>query len=316
MLEILLRNWPLKLLALGLAFAVRLSLVGEGRVVQDFRVPLDVELGSEAILDGPVPTTINVRLRGPEAVLRRIGLGDLAAQVDLTNAGFGDRNVQLGPDQLVGVPDDVDVEFIDPGRLTLPISKRASRRVPVAPSFAGRPPKGYAFYGAEVSPDTLEIEGPDEKIAGLGRLRTDTIHLDDRTGPFAIRVGAVPDSPNVRVIGTETVEVRAQIDVAPVETAFDAVPVVLAGEPASSGPIPSAVRVVLAGPPALLDALRPAQLRAVADLGGVARDGKAQQVPVRLDFPGVALEDLARISVKSVAPKTVLVRLPKESDAR
>jgi YbbR domain-containing protein len=309
MLDAILRHWPLKLLALVLALAVWIAVAGESRVVQDFRIPVDFQLGSSFILEGAIPTTISVRLRGPETTLRRLQPFNLAMRVDLRDADVGERNVQLSESQIDGVPPGVAVEMIDPGRLSLTVTRRARRTVPVAPAFVGRPAAGRAFYWAQAKPETVEIEGPAAKVEAVAHVRTDPIHLDGRTLPFTVRVGAVPDAADVRVVDARPIEIVAHVDVAPVEASFDDVPVLLAGKIFEAVVSPTSVRITLSGPPTLLQAIRPTQLRAVADLEGLAPGREAHQVPLRLDFVGVPLEDLARITVRQLSPSKVRVRL-------
>ncbi|HEX6853214.1 MAG TPA: CdaR family protein [Candidatus Polarisedimenticolaceae bacterium] len=309
MFDAMVRRWPLKLLSLVLALAVWIAVTGESRVVQDFRVPVDFQLGAPFILEGAIPTTIGVRLRGPETTLRRLAPFNLALRVDLRGADVGERSVQLAESQLDGVPPGVDVEFIDPGRLSLTVTRRSRRTVPVAPAFVGKPAAGRAFYWAQAKPETVEIEGPAAKVDAVAHVRTDPIHLDGRSLPFTVRVGAVPDAADVRVVNARPIEVLAHVDVAPVEASFDDVPVLLAGKVWEAVVSPATVRITLAGPAPLLQAIRPTQLRAVADLEGLSPRTEAHQVPLRLDFVGVPLEDLARITVRQMAPSRVRVRL-------
>ena len=309
MIQALLRRWPLKLLSLALAFAVWIAVTGETRVVQDVRVPLDVQLAAPFVVDGSIPTTIVVRLRGPETILRRVAALNLAMRVDLRDADVGARSIQFSKDQLDGMPPGVDVEFIDPPRLSIALTRRSRRTVPVAPAFVGRPAEGHSFYWAHARPEAVEVEGPAARVDGLSHVRTDPIHLDGRSAPFTVRVGAVPDAADVRVVNARPIEVLAHVDVAPVEASFDSVPVLLAGKVWEAVVAPAAVRVTLAGPPSLLESIRPAQLRAVADLEGLEPGPTPHLLPLRLDFVGVPLEDLARITVRQLAPQKVRVRL-------
>jgi len=95
MLERLTSRWHLKVLSLGLAFAVWVAVTGEGRAVQDFSVPVEVSLGAHATLAGPAPLKVSVRLRAPESILRRIDPYDLDVRVDLRDAPPGERTVAL-----------------------------------------------------------------------------------------------------------------------------------------------------------------------------------------------------------------------------
>jgi YbbR domain-containing protein len=316
MLERLLRNWPLKLLAGGLAFAIWIAITGENRILLDFKVPLEVALPADYLLSSTAPNAVTVRLAGPENILRTIDSYDLALRVDLWDASPGERNVQLSSSDMTGVPRGIEVVLIDPPRLTLTVAQRGRRSVPVVPTFVGKPPPGYALYGARVNPESLEVEGPEPEAASLTPIRTDPIHLEERTSPFTVQVRAVPDSPNVRVVNPRPLEVRAFVDVAPVEAKFDEVPVAFSGQAFEASTIPSMVSVTLSGPPAVLSKIRPTQVRAVADLTGLAPKPDPFHLPLRAELVGVPPDELARITIKTLSRETVEVLLSERKISR
>jgi YbbR domain-containing protein len=307
MLDWLMRRWHLKLLALALAFAVWVAVTGEGRGVQDVRVPVDVLLGSGATLAGASPTNVDIRLRGPDSLLRRLDPYDLAVKVDLRDAGGGDRTVQLTPRNVTGVPRDVEVALIEPDRLRLTIAKKKRREVPVVPTIVGKPSRGYQLYRAVARPDALTVEGPETRVNVMSKLATDPIRIDERSEAFTARVGAVPDGSDIRVVDARPLDVTVYIDLAPVETTLDRVPVVVAGAAAPMAASPPAIAVTLLAPSALVPKLRAGHVRAVADVAngtGAAPGG----VPVRIEFPGLDPEERARVTVKQLSRKSVDLR--------
>ena len=305
MLDLLVRRWHLKLLALGLAFAVWVAVTGEGRGLLDLRVPVEVLLSEGVTLQGTPPTTVTVRLRGPEPLLRRIDPYDLDVRVDLRDAGSGERTVQLTPRNISGVPRDLEVAIIDPDHLRVAIARKTRREVPVIPSIVGKPPRGYAIYRAVARPDDLEVEGPETKLAPTTRLRTDPIRVDDRREPFTVRVGAVPDSVDLKVVDARPLDVTVDIDIAPVEATIERVPVVVAGD--GAGALPALIAVRVAAPPEVLKRLRAGHIRGVVDLAAPA-SGASHGNLVRIDYPGLDDGERAMISVKTVSPRTVDVR--------
>lgn len=309
MLERVFRNWPLKLLALGLAFAIWIAVTGENRVLQVHDVPLEVDLRDDCVLAGRVPAQVAVTLRGPASLIARLRPPSMEFRVDLRDAAPGKRTVQLDAEGLRGLPPDVEVVQVEPSRLQLVIDRRMRRTVPVVPLIVGAPPAGFAFYGARAQPDTLVVEGPAAEVGALDRLRTDPIHLDGRIAPFDAQVGAVPDGPASRVLDPSPLKVHVDVDAAPGRRTIDGVPVVFAGQTFAATAQPSTVRVVLSGPSGLLARIEPAQVRAVAELGGLAPGSEPHVVPVRVELLGIPASDLARIAVRSVSQARVTVRL-------
>jgi YbbR domain-containing protein len=304
----LLHRWHLKALALALAFAVWVSVTGEGRGVLDFRVPVDVMLGTGATLAGTPPTNVTVRLRGPDSLLRRTDPYDLTIRVDLRDAPGGERTVQLTPRHVAGVPHDLEVALIDPDRLRLTIAKKKRREVPVAPTIVGRPPRGYQIYQAVARPEALLVEGPETKISAVTRLTTDPIHVDDRSEPFTTRVGAVPEGGEIRVVDARPLDVTVYIDLAAVDAIIERVPVIAAG---AGGPVtvsPPTVAVTVSAPSALIPKLRAGHVRAVVDLNGSASLPFIAGAPLRIELPGLDAEERAKVTIENVSRKKVDVR--------
>jgi YbbR domain-containing protein len=308
-LDPILRNWPWKVLALVLSYAIWVAVMGASRIMQDVNVPLDLSLPDRLIPADPAPTNVLARLRGPENLLRRVDLLRLSFPVDLEDAAPGTVTVQLDPAGLAGVPSGIEVVFIEPDRLVLRVDERVRKPVPVVPTVRGRPPAGYTFYRATAVPDTKEIEGPAADIRGVERLRTDPISLDGRTEPFEVRVRAVSEHRGVRLVDAEPVDVRVEVDRTAGERSF-VVPVTLEGAPPGAAVVPVRVRVFVAGPPALLEDLGTERLRAVADVGGVAPGAAVRDLPLHIEFRDVPAGDLGRLSVARVEPASVLVRVP------
>ena len=167
MLDRLAAHWPLKLLALALAFAIWVSVTGESRVVQDFRVPLEVQLRDKIALASSPPTTVDVRLRGVESVMRRLDPVRMVMRVDLREADEGEQDLVLARDSLSGVPRGVDVDFIDPNRVQVELVRVESFDLPVEPTLVGQPAAGYSLYDAIVNPKEISVEGPEEQVRGL-----------------------------------------------------------------------------------------------------------------------------------------------------
>lgn len=302
MFEWLFRRWHLKVLALALAVAVWVAVTGEGRGVSDFQVPVDIVLGSGAALSGSGPTNVTVRLRGPDSLLRRVDPYDLSVRVDLRDSPGGDRTVPLLSRNVIGVPNDLEVASIEPDHVRLGIAKKTRREVPVVPTIVGRPPRGYTVYRAIAHPEALLVEGPEGRIAAVRKLNTEPIQVANLTEAFLVRVGAVADSLDLRVVDPRPLDVSVYIDLAPVEATLDRVPVVAPGA-GKVAVVPSTIAVTLAAPSAMIAKLRGGHVRAVVD----ATEPASGLVP-RIELPGLDAEERAKVTVRSMFPKKVDLR--------
>ncbi len=307
MLDTLLANWPLKLLAIALAFAIWVSVTGENRVVQDFKVPLEIQLPDDLALASDPPTAVDVRFRGLESVMRRLDPVPMAVRVDLRDATSGEREVLLSRQNLIGVPRGVEVDFMDPDRAELVVETRRRRDLRVEPTFLGQPAQGFAFYGARVSPKRLRVDGPSSQVDALEVLRTNPIRLDDRSEPFMTHVGVVPEGKHVRLVDQDTLDVLVLVDAAAVERRLEDVPVEVVGAPPGTTVEPAALHVTVSGPPQLVEKITPDQVRLIADASGLSPDAAKQNIEVRAEFAGFDPDERARLSVESISQGKVRV---------
>jgi YbbR domain-containing protein len=308
MLDRLLAHWPLKLLALALAFAIWVSITGENRVVLDVSVPLELRLPEDRVAASATPTRVTARLRGPESLMRRLDPVPLAARPDLSDAPLGEQDVQIANTDLINVPRGVEVEFIDPDRFRMTVDRRLRRDLEVDVTFLGSPPEGFHFYGADVLPKSVVVEGPESELVEASVVRTTPIRLDERREPFTASVGAVPEGTFVRVADPRPLDVRVEVDAAPVERKLEGIPVEVTGAGDAVRVSPERLDVTISGPPTLVDRIRPDQLRVLADAAGVELTSRGRPVDVRVEFVEVLARDLPRISVKNVSRRQVSVR--------
>ena len=307
MLDRVLVNWPLKLLAISMAFAIWVFVSGEERIVQDFDVPLDIQLPAHlALLEAP-PTTVSVRLRGPESLIRRIKPSGVALGVELGDLPLGEQQVTLAESDLSGIPRGVDVDSIEPNPVHIRLDDHYRRRVRLDVPFLGQPPEGYAFYGATVVPEELTLEGPQSELRLIDLLQTTPVRLDQRTEPFTATVRATPAHSALHVVEPDPIEVLVEVDVAPVERTFLGVPVEAIGQTYQTSVTPEKTAVTLSGPPALLERLRPRQLRLVVDVSGLTPFDQPRLVPVQLDLVDVPVEEMSRIALKTAGRRQASV---------
>ncbi len=308
MFDRLTANWPLKLLSLVLATTIWVSVTGEQRIIQDVSVPIDLRLPEDRILASDPPTTVKVRLRGPETLVRRMDLLALAMTLDLSRMSPGEQEVQLSPDFLKGVPSRIVASVIEPTRVRLVVESRRIAEFPVEPDLIGELPDGYTLYDTVVQPSTVLVEGPASGVESLTRVRTNPIRLDGHRGNFVAILSALTECAFCQIVDPRPIEIRMVVDTSPIFRTFDAVPVV-GSRPGTAGLIePGTVRAVVSGPRAIVDRLAPSQVRAVAELSGNETGDTPRSVPVRFEFPGVDAETRLRLRARCVGSQDVSLR--------
>jgi YbbR domain-containing protein len=129
--EWLLNNWWLKLLALGLSFALWATYTAEPIVEVGYLVPLEFRnIPANLEISGDVPTQVHVRLRGRAALLRRLTPADVEVAVNLAGRPAGEARLRLTPDE-VKAPLGAGVVSVTPAQLRVPlVPRRAESQSP------------------------------------------------------------------------------------------------------------------------------------------------------------------------------------------
>ena len=265
--------WPfrhigLKLLSVAIAVLLWMVIAGEETVERGLRVPLELQQFPTGLeLLGEVPTTADVRVRGPSGTLSRVSPGDIVAVLDLRGAREGARLFHLTPEQ-VRAPFGVEVIQVTPPTVAVTFEKTASRNVPIKPATEGKPAAGYMIGKSTAEPPTVEVVGPESAIRRVTEALTEPVSIAGALRPVQETVTVGTLDPAVRVKTQRTARVTVQILPAPLEQTLRDRPVhyrnLAAGLMATF--IPSEVDVTLRGSREALARIRPDDATAFVDL--------------------------------------------------
>lgn len=202
-------NWGLKLFSLVLAGLLWLALAGEPVSEIAVKVPIAlvgmpaaVEISTENIPEA------QVRLRGPERIIRHLQASDVFAEIELTGVKPGERTFEVN----VHRPRNLTVVQVIPSTVHLAFDLHAMRSLPVQPRVIGASAAGYAIARIEVDPSSVEVKGPKQKVEALEAATTDAIDLtgamDQRT---FVRQAYVSD-PLVQVTSPDPVRITVTVE--------------------------------------------------------------------------------------------------------
>ena len=208
-------NLGLKLLAVFLALVVWFVVSAPRRESVSERtmpVPLSI-IGTppQLMITTPVPDTVNVRLRGRLSVVRSLSSQNLGVSIDMRNwAQPGDATISIRS-AAINAPEGVEVVSVEPNKVSFRLEQVRQRVVNIRPFLVGDPPKGYTVGDPTVLPDQALVSGPVSQIRNMTDVATERIIMTGRTALFVQNVNVVADSPFVRVIEPQTVEVTVPV---------------------------------------------------------------------------------------------------------
>jgi len=202
----LLHNLGLKLTALLLAIGLWLAVASSPSSEVALSVPIilrsmpaDLEVSSEKIPEA------QVRIRGPERVMRRLQASDVHVEIDVGGMKPGERTFDLT--RAISVPDRLEVAQVVPSEVHLVFDTRATRRVPVKPRVIGTFAAGYGIGQIESDPADVELIGPKKQVDAIESAVTDPIDVTGVLDRVTVTRPAYVSDPLIQVTNPQPVRV-------------------------------------------------------------------------------------------------------------
>jgi YbbR domain-containing protein len=200
-------NLGLKLISLALAVGLWLAVardpVAEVAVevaIEFHNIPQNLEISSENI------PRAQIRLRGPERIVRRLQPADVYAELDVTNLKPGERTFDLTAQQ-IHEPSDLEVVQIVPSQLHLSFDTRLTRQVPVQLRVVGTFAPGYGIDRVVVDPATITISGPKKHVEAVEAAITDPVDVSGAINRITFSRHAYVSDPLIQVASPDPVHV-------------------------------------------------------------------------------------------------------------
>jgi YbbR domain-containing protein len=158
------KNWPSKLLALFLAVVMWYFVVGEERAEVGLTVPLVlINIPRDLIVVTHVTHGIEIRVNGPRSLVRE---GTVAFSI--TSEG-------------IPLPRGVKITRINPTQVTVILQKLMTKGILVQPRINGKPETGYVIESIGISPERVEITGPEKVVEKIDQLFTKPVEIGGAT---------------------------------------------------------------------------------------------------------------------------------------
>jgi YbbR domain-containing protein len=209
-------NLGLKLISLALAVGVWLAVARDPvaeiavDVAIEFRdIPQNLEISSESI------PKAQIRLRGPERVIRRLEPADVYAEIELNGLKPGERTFDLTAQQ-IHEPSELEVVQVVPSQFHLSFDTRLTRQVPVEPRVAGTFAPGYGIERVVVDPPIITISGPKKHVEAVTSAITDPIDVSGAISQIAVRRHAYVSDPLIQVASPDPVQVTVIMQKVPI----------------------------------------------------------------------------------------------------
>jgi YbbR domain-containing protein len=287
--------------ALSLLLAVLLFVVSRQPVIDLRMAGVAIEyrgLSPGLKIVGDAEQTVSMRLSGPRDIVRSLTPNQLLVIADLSGKGPGERVVQLRADESF-LPDNVNVMQIEPASIRIKLEPNVTKLVRVEARLRGKVPEGREFYGVELSPAEVEIEGPQSMVDKIDSIFTESVSLDGRDVDFRTYVEVEIPQNSLRIKTPGPIELSVIIGEERLLRRFANAPVQWLDKSAAGWLLTKTVRLEVFGPKSAVEALRADDLRVVVNTAGLPPN--VTSVTPQVQLP-------ANIEIKNIIPREVKVK--------
>ena len=306
-LEFLGTSKGLRLVSAGAAvvvwYAIR-AVTSNSTIVTD--IPLTIQPPPDWSVVDVSARTINVAFLGTRDDLRYLNRELIKATLDAR--GHADNvafTVALGPAN-INAPGSARIDFIRPAAITVRLDREITKQVPVKVETQNLLPDGYEIEKTVVTPATVELSGPAQRLADLESISTVPVDLDGRIRSINKRRLALV--PGESMAGVQLDPPAVTLDLTIIERSVSAVfpdmpllPLVPPGRAVRVEIEPEVATLTVKGRPELMKALAAEDLRLFVDAAEIAGSG-----PAKLDIRAVLPNGIALVRTE---PATATVRL-------
>ena len=204
--NLFLKNWPLKLLSLVLAFLLWLMLIPEEKIFSEKTLPVALEtrnLSADFEIVEKPQATIEVTLRAPNRLLSQITPAGIRAILNLERATINQEDYPLNPDMIIAPPE-AKVVLVMPNKVRLKLEKSVEILMDVSPALIGKVKEGFKIARLELVPSKVLVRGPQSKIKPKDIIRTSPIDITDLAQDSEFEADLILPKPDLRFTTAQT----------------------------------------------------------------------------------------------------------------
>ncbi|WP_167590477.1 CdaR family protein [Oceanidesulfovibrio indonesiensis] len=172
-------NWQFLILAFLLAATAWFFVSGRERVDAWIELPVEFTgVQKDIVVRRGLRNKIEVRVRGPQGLVRNLDTRNVAYSLDLSAIRPGMNTVNLDSANLP-LPGSIEVIEIDPPRLQVVADRIEEKVVAVIPQWSGELDEHYFLRGNETIPAVTKIRGPKEFVDRIEVIPTQVVTVED-----------------------------------------------------------------------------------------------------------------------------------------
>jgi YbbR domain-containing protein len=292
-------NFWLKVLSVAFSIVLFFSVQTEETREYTKAARLKIITDEKIMVLGPQERAVYVTVKLSSSLFaRQPDDNELTGELDVRNQKPGRVRLRLSSDNFPALDSKRYNLIIHDPWIDLDLDNVMNKEVQVRVPVEGRPRDGFVVEKVIVNPEKVHVVGAKRELQKLVELSTSIVNIDGIDKSFSARSKVVIDDNSSIHVKDDWVQVQVAVGPQKAVRTFSAVPV-----EAQNGRVvesrPTHVEVELTGDRAVLEALRPSDVRIYVNTGNLASGWNTR--PVRIRIP-------EGTSFVRVIPDEVLVR--------
>ena len=203
-----LHNFWLKVLSLLIATGLWLAISPDQEPAEvAIRVPIELRHVPQGLeISSMTIPEAQIRVRGPERLIRDLRSTDVHAELELVDAQAGERTFDLTAQQ-IRHQRELNVVQVVPGQVHLSFDTRLTRDVEIHPRVTGNFIPGEQIAKVLVDPERVTITGPRHRVEMLDAASTDPIDASGARTQATFVTNVYVADPLVQVVQPTPVRV-------------------------------------------------------------------------------------------------------------
>jgi diadenylate cyclase len=207
--QLLLSNWPLKIVCVLISMALWLVVVGPQRSELGTSVPIQyTKLAPEMEITGTWMDRVDVRVRGSEASLTNLKPGSIRVVVDLSGVVTGLNYFRITAAN-VFVPPGITVSEIRPSDLHLNIEAASLKKIEVVPTLVGTLPEKTKVTCTPAEVQVRAVQGELKKVTSA---TTEPVSTEEIVAKGKVVVPLVIKPDGLKIESVEPVQVIVTLE--------------------------------------------------------------------------------------------------------
>nr|WP_320048406.1 CdaR family protein [uncultured Desulfuromonas sp.] len=208
MLQLITRNWHLKLLSLVFSFLLWLFVTGEQKAEVGYSVPLELKnVPANLMVANEVPSLVNLRISGPRTLLSNLEPSALSLSVNLRGLEPGLTTFKR-LDENLNLPSALKVVRLSPSYVEVKLERIRERSVPVNVVLTGEPLPGQKVLATVATPDVVTIRGAESEVKQVDHVDTEPLDIAGIREDFIMTVPVDFRGTYTELSDRKTVEVE------------------------------------------------------------------------------------------------------------